>query len=1761
MAQLTLTVIGNVDDVNKKIDAIRTNLQQNPIKIRIDASGADAVTKGLIEYAKWTAKATSAEADLEKQRAKTATATARQAEAEAKAKAQREQTNRAVEATRQAEERTRKQIVETNTERERQIKIERQIELQNAKTATEQARLATQEARTRAETEKLDRAMQDAGNSSKFFGDILHRIEMRAINSAINAVTNSLRDALQTLKDVDDELVTIRKVTGFSGEQIDAIKKQAFEVASAYGETADAYLESVAAFSRAGYKEQSAELAELATKTQIVGDTTAETANQFLLSVDKAYKFQGSIEELSKVLDGANEIDNKYATSIEKIASGMGIVAPVASQMHVQVNELAAAIGTITAVTQRSGTEAARALRALFLNIAGDTKTEIDEGITWTTGEIEGLRDVIKMYAKDAYDAAQATGKIIDPMKAMEGLAKSMAEGVLTEQKLIEMVSDIGGKLRTSQLLAIIQNWDMYQSMLQDYAGAIGSADKEVNNALDSWTRKTNQLKNAWAEFVSHLIDSKEIKAGLDILIGFVNVLDSGVGKVAAFALAVVGITSAITKLIPVVKTLNLAFMSSPLFIAGVAAAALAGIVQLIDNVTHAYDKQKEKLAEVQAEYDKLYGDGGEYDRLKSRVGELTEEEFKRLGVLESQRKELEEQLQKEKEITFETWRRTQNSTKWEVDPYTGVAAYETKINLTEQSLANAQSALARLNNEWTTGLQTSAAYNSGLQKIIISLQSSAEAIKRGKEAGQELTATEKSLLDLYELLTTQVGLYTAGIEKQKNAKTENQDATEELASAENALKTAFEEVENKSSLTYGTLEELEKLYPGLSKKILDANGNLTAEGQAALSTKAGFVELIAQMISFNNSGLDVSGKILALQELEWQALGTGAAVKYAISAADVKSAADAYVEIGYSRDEAEAQVYRDYENSWNQRVLGGLKNQQYIPAVTGGGGGGRSSKTPEELEKEAQQEHLKGLKQVVSDEKAKYELMVAQGKSGAELSAQADLIQQKLHDQAEYMREIEEPYASVAALSKEWWDWEEKKKKVIEDEAEAAEKAAEEEKKRLDDAEKAELQSYKDKVDHWKTELSFLEASGASDEDRIKAMKEIQWALHQQAEYMRSIKADEDDIRALSTEWWTIQNKINDILGETAETLKKEISETIENIIGQLEEQSNNQIEALQAEIDLLKEQHDLAEDTREEEEKRLAIEKARIALENAQRERTVRQYNAATGQWEWVANAKNVQAAQEELAKSEAALSDYLAEQEYKKKIAELEAQKEESKSVFQTVKDAMNSFAEAVAKILESPKLDANAKKKFVSDIEAILTAPILDANVKPDFIKGVTDVLTAPDLDDSVKTEFISDIQYILTSPELPDNIKEKFVNDITRILTAPGLTDKAKDALVKDLTALINNKNIRTDVQTKIVSAIAELVGSRKDADSAVGLFRQFIVTAIQNAENPESAINTLCDRILSGAGQFDNIDTLLQDVNNETNRLLLIAKMKANSEEWFTAGAERRAELHNENVKIGTALGWDYESSTGLWYTDKSRKQVAYTPSKSSSNTTDLKTLFEELGTTLAEAIENIEIKVNVSVSGSGSSSSSSSSSSSGKSTASTVVTNTVTDKSTGNVHTVQTTAPAGKESSTVVSSYTKNGFIYKKFADGTIHAYNQKTGVQIYDTGGILHGVGNIKATSQDEMVLPPDMTRKLLTAEANGAFDALLSHLGIVTAAANSYNSISAGRSSQSIGSQHNGDVYEIGGVTLSESKAKSMTVYELAQMGRALALHTGS
>ena len=623
MAEIKITA--DTSEAKSALSALQADIKNlqtaaSQVKIEIKANGIEALdndvlktVKAMSQLANASAKQTNAQARLAEANIKlrksnndvTVSANKRAA-AEAK---EAEAYNKRIAAQSNATATSDRLKIAIQNETNEQIKLERQnertrqseIDLQNTqqKGVNQTERYAQQQKKAAEATKETGDAADQA--KSKLQGFVSTFVKSAVIYQAIYAIRQAFMDALDTMKEVDSQLVTVRKVTQATESEISAMREKAYATASKYGIGAEDYLESVANFARAGYRDMSDSLAELSTKTQIVGDTTAEVANQFLLSMDAAYQYEGSVEKLTRVLDGANEIDNNYATSIQKIAEGLGLIAPIASQVHVTEAELTAAIGTITAVTQRSGAEASRSLRALFLNIIGDTKTEIEDGVTATEESVSALQKLLQRYAPDAVAAAKATGQIIDPMEAIGALSQSMKDGLLTEQELMEQLSALGGKLRTSQLTALVSNWDMYQDMLVSYADSVGSADREVENALDSWERKTAILANTWTEFIQKSINTDFAKGFLDGLTNAIKIVGDLGGALMTLggyfvALKLPAIIDQFKQFGTAVSSTFKAFKSGEGNVTGVFQIIIAGATTAIAAIKGVYNAHTEQL-------------------------------------------------------------------------------------------------------------------------------------------------------------------------------------------------------------------------------------------------------------------------------------------------------------------------------------------------------------------------------------------------------------------------------------------------------------------------------------------------------------------------------------------------------------------------------------------------------------------------------------------------------------------------------------------------------------------------------------------------------------------------------------------------------------------------------------------------------------------------------------------------------------------------------------------------------------------------------------------------------------------------------------------------------------------------------------------------------------------------------------------------------------------------------------------------------------
>lgn len=118
----------------------------------------------------------------------------------------------------------------------------------------------------------------------------------------------------------------------------------------------------------------------------------------------------------------------------------------------------------------------------------------------------------------------------------------------------------------------------------------------------------------------------------------------------------------------------------------------------------------------------------------------------------------------------------------------------------------------------------------------------------------------------------------------------------------------------------------------------------------------------------------------------------------------------------------------------------------------------------------------------------------------------------------------------------------------------------------------------FKERIEILEHELFLMEKQGASEEDRIKKLKEIQNVIHEQADWFRKQGVDENSeyIRELNKQWWGYQDDIEDLENQITENKRDAFDERLEISENYIEDRndlddwgSDNEIAAYQRVLD----------------------------------------------------------------------------------------------------------------------------------------------------------------------------------------------------------------------------------------------------------------------------------------------------------------------------------------------------------------------------------------------------------------------------------------------------------------------------------------------------------------------------------------------------------------------------------------------------------------
>jgi len=150
----------------------------------------------------------------------------------------------------------------------------------------------------------------------------------------------ALKDMVQEVKNLDDAIVELSKVTDLSVEELKAFSETAKDVGESINATAADVVKASAEFSRMGFSEQtSMQLAEDAIVLTKIADGITKTtdASTAMIAILKGFNFQA--EDSRHVIDSINEASNKFAINTDDLADGLRRVGGVMSQSNTTFEE------------------------------------------------------------------------------------------------------------------------------------------------------------------------------------------------------------------------------------------------------------------------------------------------------------------------------------------------------------------------------------------------------------------------------------------------------------------------------------------------------------------------------------------------------------------------------------------------------------------------------------------------------------------------------------------------------------------------------------------------------------------------------------------------------------------------------------------------------------------------------------------------------------------------------------------------------------------------------------------------------------------------------------------------------------------------------------------------------------------------------------------------------------------------------------------------------------------------------------------------------------------------------------------------------------------------------------------------------------------------------------------------------------------------------------------------------------------------------
>lgn len=311
--------------------------------------------------------------------------------------------------------------------------------------------------------------------------------------TAIYGSQRALREAHQTMMEVNSEMIALRRVMSGATTDFESLRDTAGNLGVEFAANIQDVISSMVEWGRQGRNQiEVIELTEAALLATNVAEMEAKESVDLLTA--SLLQFNMDASEATEIIDRWNEVANNFAVNATDIGIALREAGSAAQSAGVSMDSLIGMVTSLSAATAKSGSRIGRSLRTVFSRIMGDSGGTVE-----SLGKVEVALNSVGVALREDESTYRDLSDVLTDL--------AVRWGDLDEVMQANIARAIGGRRRYSDVIALIENWDMALDATTSSMNSLNSAIEENETYMQGMETNWTQVRAQFNQIINTVQD------------------------------------------------------------------------------------------------------------------------------------------------------------------------------------------------------------------------------------------------------------------------------------------------------------------------------------------------------------------------------------------------------------------------------------------------------------------------------------------------------------------------------------------------------------------------------------------------------------------------------------------------------------------------------------------------------------------------------------------------------------------------------------------------------------------------------------------------------------------------------------------------------------------------------------------------------------------------------------------------------------------------------------------------------------------------------------------------------------------------------------------------------------------------------------------------------------------------------------------------------------------------------------------------------